>query len=186
MAPVAGEEQSNLDRGWNFQAGAGFALTPRPAPGHQWSLFLTADFMFDQLGIQAAALQQARLSNPTDIGLLEATSGKAKFYSTTLDPTFRFRVSRAVNVYAFGGFGWFRRNLEFMGTSGQGILLQPGSPAVFGSGGNSGAYDAGAGVNFRLPRALGGLMLYAEARVVHGLAVNNATTLVPISAGIRW
>jgi hypothetical protein len=184
-APVWGKEQSSLNRGWNFHAGGGFAVTPRPAPGHKWSLFITANFMFDQLGIKQTALQQARILNPTNIGLLEANSGRAKYYSTTLDPTFRFPVPGAVSVYVFGGFGWLRRNLEFTGASAQGALLQPGSPVVFGNGGNSGAYDAGAGIDFR-PRKLGGLMFYTEARVLHGLAINNATTLVPISAGIRW
>jgi hypothetical protein len=142
--------------------------------------------MFDQLGIKQTALQQARILNPTNIGLLEATSGRAKFFGATLDPTVRIPVSAAFNVYAFGGFGWLRRNLEFTGVSAQGELLQPGSPAVFGTGGTSGAFDAGAGVNIRPSRLLGRLMFYTEVRVLHGLAINNRTTLVPISAGIRW
>jgi hypothetical protein len=29
-------------------------------------------------------------------------------------------------------------------------------------------------------------MFYAEARFLRGLAVNNASTLVPLSAGVRW
>jgi hypothetical protein len=143
FAQAAGNERSNLNQGWNFHAGGGFALTPPPAQGHKWSLFLTANFMFDQMGIKQTALQQARVMNPTDIGLLEATSGKAKFYSTTLDPTFRIPVRGRFSLYLFAGFGWFRRDLEFTGSSSQGALLQPGSPVVFGNGGNSGAYDAG-------------------------------------------
>jgi hypothetical protein len=185
-APLLGTERNSLKAGWNFQAGGGFAVTPRPAPGHKWSLFMNVNFMFDKLGVQQAALQQARILNPTSVGLLEANSGKAKFYSTTLDPTIRFPVPGRVSVYVFGGFGWFRRNLEFTGASGQGALLQPGSPVVFGNGGNSGAYDAGAGINLKPLRKPRGLMFYVEARLLHGLAINNATTLVPISAGIRW
>lgn len=185
-APVSGSDANSLDAGWNFQAGGGFALTSGPAPSHRWSAFITANFMFDRLGVSSAALQQARNLNPTNIGLLEANSARAKFFSTTLDPTFRFPVAKAVSIYAFAGFGWFRRSLEFTGVSNQGVLLQPGGPAVFSSGGNSGAYDAGLGANLRLPRRTGGLMLYAEARVLHGLAINRATTLVPVSVGIRW
>jgi hypothetical protein len=183
VAPVWGREHSNFYRGWNFHAGAGLEMTGRPAPGRKWRFFLTANFMFDQLRIQPTALQRARILNPTDVGLLEATGGKAKFYSTTLDPTLRFPVRGRFSAYLFTGFGWLRRDLEFTGPSTQGALLQPGGPAVFGNGGNSGACDAGAGLNFRLSR---GLMLYAEGRILHGLAVNNASTLVPISAGIRW
>jgi hypothetical protein len=29
-------------------------------------------------------------------------------------------------------------------------------------------------------------MVYLEARVYHGLAINNGTTLVPVSVGVRW
>lgn len=154
---VAGKDASSLDAGWNFQAGIGFAVTGRPAPGHRWSAFINANFMFDQLGVSQAALQQAQTLNPTNIGLLEATSAKAKFYSTTLDPTFRFPVSDRATAYVFGGFGWFRRTLDFTGASVQGSLLQPGSPVVFGDGGNSGAFDVGGGVNFRLSRRTGSM-----------------------------
>ena len=184
-SPVHGTEQSNLNRGWNFHAGGGFAVTPRPAPGHNWSLFITANFMFDQLPVKPAALQQARTLDPQNIALQQASSAKANFYSTTLDPTLRF-PARWGNVYAFGGFGWFRRSLAFTGGSSQGTLLQPGSPSVFGSGGNSGAFDAGVGVNVRPSRRTGGLMLYAEVRVLHGLAINHETMLVPVSFGVRW
>jgi hypothetical protein len=182
-----GTEASSLNTGWkNFDAGAGFAVTPPPAPGRKWSVFITANFMFEQLGVKQAALQDAIATNPTNIGLLEAASARAQFYSTTLDPTFRFPIAWRVSGYVFGGFGWLRRDLEFTGVSGIGSLLLPGSPDVFGSGGNSGAYDVGGGLNFRLPRQAGGLMIYAEARVTHGLAVNNATMLTPVSIGIRW
>jgi hypothetical protein len=180
IAEPAGKETSNFSRGWNFDAGLGV----RAARGHSLSLFLTANFMFDQLDVKPAALQEARILNPTNVGLLEATSGKAKFYSTTFDPTLRFPNHGPLNAYLFAGFGWFRRDLEFTSASAQ-SLLQPASPLVFGSGGNSGAYDFGGGVNYNLPWPKG-LMLYAEVRVLHGLAINNASWLVPVSVGVRW
>jgi hypothetical protein len=186
LAPAAGTAKNTLNRGWNFHAGGGFVLKPLPPPDNKALLLLTFNFMYDQLDVKPTALQQARIMNPTNFGLLEASSGKAKFYSLTMDPTVRIPVSRAVGVYVFGGFGWFRRNLEFNGTSAQGALLQPGSPAVFGTGGNSGVCDAGGGVNFKLSRQRGHWVAYAEARFLHGLAINKYTTLLPISAGIRW
>jgi hypothetical protein len=146
-------------------------------------MLVNVNFLFDQLAIKQSALQQAAVLNPTNLGLQEATSGRAKFYATTLDPMFRYWISPKVNVHVFGGFGWFRRTLEFTGVSDQGSLLQPSSPVVFGSGGSSGGYDAGGGVDFALPF---GLMLYTDVRVVHGISINSSATLVPISAGIRW
>jgi hypothetical protein len=186
LTPVSGKDGSTLNRGWNFQAGGGFAVTSKPAPGHNWSALVTVNFLYDESGIKPDALQQARTLNPQNIGLLQATSGRAKLYSTTLDPTFRFRVKSQADIYVFGGYGWFRRTLEFTGVSSQGELLQPGNPVVFGRGGNSGGFDAGGGVNFKLPHRLSGLMVYAEAKVLKGLAINSGTTLLPVSFGVRW
>src|ERR1019366_163333 len=147
--------------------------------------FLNFDFLYGQLDVKAAALQEAKTLNPANVGLLQATSGKAKYYAVTFEPTYRARLHfERVNGYVFAGFGWFRRDLEFTGASGQGALLQPGSPPVFGSGGDSGAVDAGGGIDFKPSAAR--LKLYLEARVVHGLAVNHGTMLVPVSIGIRW
>ncbi len=183
--PVAGADAGSLKNGWNFNAGGGFG-GPRPSPGHAWSFFVTANFLFDQLGVSQTALQNARVLNPTNIGLLSATSAQAKFYSTTLDPTVRFPAQGRFQGYAFAGFGWMRRSIDFNGTSYQGGLLQPSTPTVFAAAGNSGAYDAGVGANVRLPGAMNHFGFYAEVRVVHGLAVNRASTLIPVSAGFRW
>lgn len=186
-APAAGSDHTSLDAGGNFQAGAGLAFS-RPAPRQRWAFYLNVDFMLDQLGIKQSALQEAQILNPTNIGLLEATKGTARFYSTTLDPTFRFPAGKTghSNVYVFGGFGWFRRSLDFTGVSAEGSLLQSSGPAVFGNGGNSGVCDAGAGVNVGLPQRFKGWMFYVEGRVIHGLAVNKSTTLAPVSIGVRW
>lgn len=189
--PRTGTDASSLNAGWNFQAGGGFAVWSRSTPlrktqNHNWwALFIGANFMFDRMGVTTAALQQARISNPTNVGLLEATSARARFFSMTLDPTLRIPITPRVSLYGLGGFGWFRRSIVFTGASSQGALLEPGAPAVFGSGGNSGAYDFGGGINVR-PWKRVGLTIYAEARFIRGLAVNNASTLVPLSAGVRW
>ncbi len=181
-----GAERQNFYSGWdNFQAGGGFAVAA-PSATRSWAAFITADFLFDQLDVKPSALQQARTLNPTNIGLLQATGAHSKFYSTTLDLTFRFPVKSRAAFYAFAGFGWLRRDLVFTGVSGEGALLQPGGPTVFGTGGDSGAFDAGVGVNLLLPRQAKGVMLYLEGRVLHGLAVNDETTILPISFGVRW
>ncbi len=174
------QADSGLTRGWDFQAGGGFAVVA-PSTG-RWSVFLTANFMFDHLGATAAALSQATSANPMLAG---ATAAAAKFYSTTFDPEFRYAIGRRASVYFLGGFGWLRRNIEFTGAAAQGSLLQPSGPAVFAGGGNSGMYDAGGGLNVSPPR-MGGVMLYLEVRYLHGLAINNATRLAPVTIGVRW
>ena len=65
-----------------------------------------------------------------------------------------------------------------------GALLQPGSPSVFLRNSSSGSVDGGGGINFR--RMNGWAIPYVEVRVVHGLAVNKTTTLVPFSVGLRF
>jgi len=184
-APVSGKDSNSLNSGWDFQAGGGVIMTGG-APTSKWSWIVNANFMFDQLQVSQSALQETKTLNPTNLGLQQASSATGKFYSATLDPlTFRRRVNSAVNVYMFGGFGWLRRSVDFAGVSVQGPLLQPNGPTVFGSGGNSGAYDAGGGASFH-PHWLGPLKLYAEGRLLHGLAINRSTTLLPVSVGIRW
>jgi hypothetical protein len=186
FAPTVGKDRSSLNSGWNFHGGGGFAFSGPPKPGHAWVFLVTANFLFAELGISQSALQEARTMNTTNVGLLGATGGRAKFYTATVDPTFRFPVGERTEYYILGGYGWFRRSLEFTGTSVSGSLIQPSSPVVFGSGGSSGAIDAGGGVNFKLSHKTGGLKIYAEARVVHGLAINSSSTMLPLSAGIRW
>ena len=179
-APV-GTEASSLRQSWkNFEAG----VAALPCSSKSKRFFLGVNFLFDQLAAKKLAVTDAQALNPTNIGLLQATGGKAKYYSTTLEPTFRQSAGDRLTVYFFGGFGWFRRSLEFTGNAGFGALLQPGGPAVFGSGGNSGAFDAGAGADVRPSK--GRFTVYLEFRYLHGLALNHETTLIPLSAGFRW
>jgi hypothetical protein len=149
-----------------FQAGGGFAVSRRVA--------IVADFMFYGSGIQASALMNEAGS---------PQGGSAKFYSTILEPTFILTAHRRYNLYAFGGFGWLRRSIKF--TNPGETLVHPGGVEVPGGGSaNSGTADAGAGIDIRLNRA--GLRGYIEARYVHGLGRNLNTTLLPLTAGVRW
>jgi hypothetical protein len=142
--------------------------------------------MFVRSGIDPSSLQQAIILNPQNPVLLSATSGKATFLTTTLDPTLQRALSRNVVLYFLGGFGWFRRTIDFTGVSTEGKLLQPNSPAVYAQAANSGVADAGFGVNIRLSKQRAVPNLFVEGRVLRGLAINGGTTLVPVSAGIRW
>jgi hypothetical protein len=171
----AGHSSGNFNSGWNFAAGVGI----KPGP-----VSFNLNFLFEHLGVTESALAQTAALNPTSVGLLQATSAHAKFYSLTLDPTVRVVHAEKADVYAFGGFGWLRRSLQFTGPSTTGPLLEPVGTTVFGSGGDSGGFDFGAGVNYRLRKR--GPAVYGEVRFIHGISSNSSTILVPLSFGVRW
>jgi hypothetical protein len=177
---VAGKDGSSLSGEWIVQGGAGFSVLHKDKKP---SLFLNFDYLFDQTSVNMSAITQARNLNPTNIALLNATGGTSNFNVVAFDPTVRFRSLGHAEFYLLGGFGWFRRQVDLTGVSNQGSLLQPGNPSVFLRNTSSGAIDAGGGVNFKKKHSV---MPYVEIRVVHGLAVNGSTTLVPFAAGIRW
>jgi hypothetical protein len=179
---VVGKDGSNLSGEWDVQASAGFAVVA-PTLTRHWNLFLDFDYLYDQASVKQSALAAARNLNPTDIGLLNATGGSGRFNVVAFDPTVRFQISRHAEFYVFGGFGWLRRQVDLTGVNGEGALLQPGLPAVFLRDANSGSLDGGAGINFKKK---GRLMPYVEVRVVHGMAVNGSSTLIPFAVGLRW
>jgi hypothetical protein len=183
FAAPFGKDGSNFNTGGiGFQAGGGFAVTPSVKPLKGVVLFLTANYAYDRLQATAAALLEAQKAGPTQ--LTGATSAHGSFSAVTFDPTLRYPLTRRTSLYLSGGFGWFRREVSFNGAN-PGALLAPGSVSLDRAATNSGAIDAGGGVNFGLtPR--GGVMFYAEARIYRGLAVNSGTTLVPLSFGVRW
>jgi hypothetical protein len=195
VAFLSGTDAHNFDMPRGFQFGGGKALLGQPKqeydqqsnplPLRRWNIFLTGNFIYQQSAINLNAVREAIALNPQNTALLSATSGTAKFYSTTLDFVPRFEASRRVSVYALGGFGWLRRTLVFEGVSSQGSLLQPSGPTVFAPHRNSGVVDGGAGIDFGV-FGRGSIKLFGEVRVLHGLATNSGTTLVPLSAGVRW
>ena len=137
---------------YNLRAGAGVGVWRHEpeerqggylVPASPWAIYVTADFVFSQAGISSQQVQQAIGTNPQIPSLLTATSGKAKYYSTTAGPTFRRRVGSVTDLYATAGFGWLRRTVDFSGAATEGSLLQPSSQGVAGISGNSGAFDAG-------------------------------------------
>jgi hypothetical protein len=181
--PTTPGDTSGLKAGPNFQAGAGFVARLSAKGPRMWTLAITPDFLYDDMGVTGEALNQAKNLNPTDIKLLQANSAKAQFYSGTLDLKFVAPSVHGFQFYGLAGFGWLRRTVDFSGTSTEGVLLQPGTPAVFETQGNSASYDLGIGAYRHIGRTW---MLYVEGRRVHGLAVNSGITLLPLSIGVRF
>lgn len=172
-----GSDGKNFNTGWGFQGGLGFAVTRPVEPRHGVRLYLLFDYMYDRLDATSAALTAAH-------GAASATAAHGSFSAVTFDPTLRFPVSPRASLYLSGGFGWFRRGVRF-NSANPATLTQPAGFTLERLAVNSGAFDAGGGVNFGLTRN-GGVMLYAEGRVYRGFAVNGGTTLLPLTFGVRW
>jgi hypothetical protein len=174
-----GDDGHNFNTGWGLQAGGGFAVWRSQRPTG-FRVYITANFMYEKFAATAAALRVAKMNNPA---LANATSAHGGFPAVTLDPTVRYALKRQFDVYGSGGFGWLRRGIGFNGVNPQ-TLIGSNGPSLDRLASNSGVFDLGGGINFRFIRS--GLMLFAEVRVYRGVAINSASTLVPISAGIRW
>ena len=176
-----GNDGQNFVNGWGLRAGGGFAVSQ--ARGRSGvSYYITANYMYEHLKATVAALDIAKMANPTE--LANATSAHGSFSAVTIDPTIRYAFNRRLGVYGSGGFGWFRRGVGFDGVN-PATLLQSYGNTLDRLSSNSGAFDIGAGGNVGLTKR-GGLMLFAEARLYHGTAINSGTMLVPISLGVRW
>lgn len=182
LALPEGKDGNNFEKGWGFQAGGGFAISRPAEPDRGNSWYITGNFMYQKFRATSAALAEAKAANPTQ--LANATSAHGGFSAVTLDPTIRHAFGRRYDVYGVGGVGWLRRGVGFNGAN-PGTLLHSNGFTLDRLASNSGVFDLGGGVNFS-PNALGGFMLFAEARVYRGLAINSGSTLVPLSLGIRW
>jgi hypothetical protein len=178
----SGKDGTNFETGWGIQLGGGFGLVRSTRAGRGNDFYLTVNFMYDKLRATSAALAEAKAADMKQ--LASATSAHGNFSAVTLDPTLRHHLSIRTSLYLSGGFGWFRRGVSFNGAN-PATLLQSNGITLDRLAANSGVFDLGGGVNFGLTRN-GGLMLYAEARVYRGLAVNSGTTLAPLSLGVRW
>jgi hypothetical protein len=179
-----GEDGQDFDKlGWGFQAGAGVSPWKQAEPDRGWRWFFNVSFMYQKFKANAAALNQAKMANPTE--LANATSAHGGFSAVTLDlfnPRYTWRSRNS--VYFVGGFGWLRRGIGFNGAN-PGTLLQSNANSLDRLDSNSGVFDAGVGFN-RGVIWKDQVMLFVEGRVYRGLAVNGGNTLVPISVGVRW
>lgn len=161
--------------GWNVSAGAG-------ATNNHFGLML--DFMYNDLGINQRVL--------TQVG---APQGNVHTWGFTLDPVIHLTQEGPVDVYATFGGGIYHRNIEF---------TQPGVatatffdpwfgfyPGLIGTNQILASYsvykggvDGGAGLSFRLGSSH--VKAFAEARYHYIFTSPTATTLIPVTIGLRW
>lgn len=168
---------TDLDHGGNLQAGVGVNFTRH--------FGVQGTFMFNDLGVTRTALN--RLGEP---------DGSARVYSLTVDPKLTLFRTENTSLYVLAGGGWMRRTVEFtQPTLVPTIVFDPWfgyfGPAlvpanvVLGSfTQDTGTWDIGTGLNFRLPHVPA--KLYVEGRFLDGLTSGRHTTIVPITVGLRW
>lgn len=171
----AGEAGRVADMGWNIRGSGGYNFTRRFA----------VDFNvgYDSMGVNSATL--------SNIG---TTGGELSVFSFTLDPKVHLTPRSKVDLYVFGGGGYFRQEEEFSQPS---TNTNPGYYPVLGyyqgfsSGGGVGNYsvnkagiDAGLGVGIK---SLGSGKIFAEARYDRIFLTNGYhSDFIPVTFGYRW
>lgn len=167
---------SRLDTGWSFTGGAGMNFTPH--------LGLTGEFTYNSLGVNQAALRA-----------LEFPNGAMRVWALTANPVVRLNRPGKVGFYLIGGGGVYHRVLEFSQPTVAvynvydpffGILYPVGVPAsqVLSSYSNTaGGVNIGGGITFKMGR--GNAKTFVESRY-HHMFTSPATTILPVTFGIRW
>jgi hypothetical protein len=161
--------------GWDISAGGGIT-------GKHVGIML--DFLYNDTGINGSTLSQ-----------VGAPQGNVHTWGFTLDPVFHVTQEGPVDIYVTGGGGIYHRNVEFS---------QPGFaevgffspwfgyyPGVIGVNQVLASYDVykggvdgGVGMSVRLGSSR--VKAFAEARYHYIFTAPTATTMIPITVGLRW
>ena len=161
--------------GWDISAGAGIT-------GKHAGIML--DFLYDDTGINGATLSQ-----------VGAPQGNVHTWGFTLDPVFHLTQEGPVDLYVTGGGGIYHRDIQFS---------QPGFaevgffspwfgyyPGVIGVNQVLASYDlykggvdGGVGMSVRLGSSR--VKAFAEARYHYIFTSPTATTMIPVTVGLRW
>ncbi|MGA7243264.1 MAG: outer membrane beta-barrel protein [Terracidiphilus sp.] len=175
--------------GWNFTVGAGYRFDRH--------LALNLEYQFIHSKLPGAIIAQAG-----------ATGGYATIWSFTLDPTYDFNPKSAIEVYAVGGGGFYRKVTNF--TNPQlaqyctyfycGVVTQTVVVGHFSS--NQGGWSIGGGLQHRFAgwNGDGKTRIFAEARYLdvltpavttqpNGLGTTTVgadTKIIPVTVGVRF
>ncbi len=158
LNPLAGQ---TADKGWNIAAGGGFT-------NHHLGMML--DFIYNDFGINSAGVSQAG-----------ASSGNIHTWGFMLDPVYHLSQEGPLDFYVTGGGGIFNRTVDF---NNPGMLMAGFSPGPSSYSVYKGGVDGGAGVSFKLGSTH--LKAFAEARYYYIFTAPVATTMIPITVGLRW
>jgi len=167
---------SRLGTGWNFTGGAGMNRTPH--------LGLIGEFTYNSFGVNRATLQT-----------LEFPYGELRLWAFTANPVVRLSRNAKVDFYLIGGGGVYHRVLELSQPTVAtytlydpffGIFYPVGVPAtqVLSSySTTAGGMNIGGGVTIKMGRH--NAKAFIESRY-HHMFSSPATTILPVTFGIRW
>jgi hypothetical protein len=167
---------SRLDTGYSFTGGAGMNFTSH--------LGIIGEFTYNSFGVNSATLQA-----------LEFPNGEMRLWAFTANPVVRLNRSGKVGFYLIGGGGVYHRVLEFAQPTVAtyaaydpffAIVYPVGVPAtqVLSSySTTAGGLNIGGGITFKMGR--GNAKAFVESRY-HHMFSNPATTILPVTFGIRW
>ncbi len=172
LNPLA-QRTSNV--GWDISAGAGVT-------GKHAGIML--DFLYNDTGINGSTLSQ-----------VGAPQGNIHTWGFTLDPVLHVTQEGPVDLYVTGGGGIYHRNIEFsqpgyaeVGFFSPWFGYYPGvigvnqvlaSYSVY-----KGGVDGGVGMSVRLGSSH--VKVFAEARYHYIFTSPTATTMIPVTVGLRW
>ena len=175
--------------GYNFTAGAGYRFDKHFA--------LNLEYQFIHSKLPGAIIAQAG-----------ATGGYAHIWSFTLDPIYDFNPKSAVEFYATGGYGFYRKVTSFTDPQLQiycsyfycGTITQNVVVGHFSS--NQGGWNVGGGIQHRFAgwNGDGKMRIFAEARYLNVLSpavttepnglgtttVGADTKIIPVTFGFRF
>jgi opacity protein-like surface antigen len=174
--PVYGTGR-RFDQGWNAEGGVGVNMSR--------FLGVEAQFNFNDLGV-----------NSSTLNTLNFPDGTMRMWSLTLDPVIHFAPANKFNPYIIGGGGLYHRTIEFTAPTVAtvtgfdpffGIFFPVNVPANQVLQSNS-VYKGGVngGMGFSIPLGSSKVKLFAEARYHHMYTRPHATTMIPVSFGLRW
>jgi hypothetical protein len=163
------------DVGWNISAGGGFSNN---------HVGLMLDFMFNDININQNVL--------TQVG---APNGAVRTWGFTLDPVVHVTQEGPADIYFTGGGGIYHRTVEFSQPGvAQVTFFDPwfgfypglvGTNQILASYGQyKGGLDGGVGVSFKLGSSR--VKAFAEARYHYIYTRPTATTMIPVTVGLRW
>jgi Outer membrane protein beta-barrel domain len=176
VTPLSGNISDRLNTGWNAGGSAGINFN---------SIFSTSlRFNYNRVGVDSALLRA-----------VGTPDGHGNIWSLTLDPKLQFASRGRLRPYVVGGFGYYRRTVDFT----QPVLVR----ALFfdpffgffnalvtedltvkrvtkgGVGGN-----LGAGFDIKLGDS--GVKIFSEARYEYGDTGDIPTRMIPVRFGLRW
>ena len=175
--------------GYNFTVGAGYRFDKHFA--------VNLEYQFIDSKLPGAIINQAG-----------ATGGYAHIWSFTLDPIYDFNPKSAVELYATGGYGFYRKVTSFTDPQLQvycsyfycGTITQNVVVGHFSS--NQGGWSIGGGLQHRFAgwNGDGKMRIFAEARYLdvltpavttepNGLGTTTVgadTKIIPVTVGLRF